>query len=123
MGRYDMPSARVCARTGLKRKLPSGKSYGKAGRAELTKTSRRATSIFAHSTRGTEMSKRKTRGKAKPNQDGSSAEINIRMYRVGFGDCFLLTLAGQYHILVDCGVHSKGNITVDGQSLIEKAFH
>ena len=49
---------------------------------------------------------------------GSAPEINIRMYRVGFGDCFLVTLAGKYHILVDCGVHNKGNIAVDGESLI-----
>jgi hypothetical protein len=43
-------------------------------------------------------------------------KIRIRMYRVGFGDCFLLSLpakdgkgAGPYrHILIDCGVHSQG---------------
>jgi hypothetical protein len=44
------------------------------------------------------------------------------MYRVGFGDCFLVTLKGVHHILVDCGVHNKGNIKVDGDSLIDKAF-
>ena len=46
------------------------------------------------------------------------------MYRVGFGDCFLLTLPtadGPRYVLVDCGVHSKGNIKVDGTSLIGKA--
>jgi beta-lactamase superfamily II metal-dependent hydrolase len=40
------------------------------------------------------------------------------MYRVGFGDCFLLSLpeetgrsAGRnYHILIDCGVHAQGDI-------------
>jgi beta-lactamase superfamily II metal-dependent hydrolase len=43
--------------------------------------------------------------------------IRIRMYRVGFGDCFLLSIPGnngstdrQFHILVDCGVHSQGDI-------------
>lgn len=41
--------------------------------------------------------------------------IRIRMYRIGFGDCFLVSLpmsgdGGFRHILVDCGVHSKGNI-------------
>ena len=40
------------------------------------------------------------------------------MYRVGFGDCFLVTLpltgGGVRHVLVDCGVHAKGNIgTID----------
>ena len=45
-------------------------------------------------------------------------EIRIRMYRVGFGDCFLLSLpketgqsAGRYnHVLIDCGVHAQGDI-------------
>jgi beta-lactamase superfamily II metal-dependent hydrolase len=44
--------------------------------------------------------------------------IRVRMYRVGFGDCFLVSFPSQenngaegtYHILVDCGVHSRGNI-------------
>ena len=48
--------------------------------------------------------------------DGKS--IRIRMYRVGFGDCFLLSIPTakgqstdrQQHILVDCGVHSRGDI-------------
>lgn len=40
-------------------------------------------------------------------------ELRVRMYRVGFGDCFLISLptaAGYRHILVDCGVHAKGDI-------------
>src|SRR5215210_3368385 len=45
-------------------------------------------------------------------------KIRIRMYRIGFGDCFLLSLpddsresTGRYsHILIDCGVHSQGDI-------------
>jgi beta-lactamase superfamily II metal-dependent hydrolase len=39
--------------------------------------------------------------------------IRVRMYRVGFGDCFLISLPapdGHQHILVDCGVHSQGDI-------------
>lgn len=38
--------------------------------------------------------------------------IRIRMYRVGFGDCFLLTLqtaGGPRHILIDFGVHPGGD--------------
>jgi len=55
---------------------------------------------------------------------GSSrgASILIRMYRVGFGDCFLVTLDDRYHILVDCGVHNKGNVKVGNTSLIDLAF-
>ena len=40
-------------------------------------------------------------------------ELRVRMYRVGFGDCFLLSLPGDnghHHVLVDCGVHAKGDI-------------
>jgi beta-lactamase superfamily II metal-dependent hydrolase len=44
------------------------------------------------------------------------------MWRVGFGDCFLVTLAGTHHILVDCGVHSQGNIAIGDDSLIHRAF-
>ncbi len=35
--------------------------------------------------------------------------VQIRMYRVGFGDCFLLTFnptsANPYHMLIDFGVY------------------
>lgn len=54
----------------------------------------------------------------------AAGNIQVRMYRVGFGDCFLLTLPtanGPRYVLVDCGVHSKGNIKVDGTSMIGKA--
>jgi beta-lactamase superfamily II metal-dependent hydrolase len=36
--------------------------------------------------------------------------IRIRMYRVGFGDCFLVSLPHGKHILVDCGVHAQGDL-------------
>jgi beta-lactamase superfamily II metal-dependent hydrolase len=49
------------------------------------------------------------------------ADIRVRMYRVGFGDCFLVTFGGKHHVLIDCGVHAKGNINVNGSSLIENA--
>lgn len=60
-----------------------------------------------------------------PARDAAAAgKIKVRMYRVGFGDCFLLTLPaadGPRYILVDCGVHSKGNIKADGTSMLGKA--
>jgi beta-lactamase superfamily II metal-dependent hydrolase len=40
----------------------------------------------------------------------SAAKIRIRMYRVGFGDCFLVSVPDgkkMKHILIDCGVHSQ----------------
>lgn len=41
---------------------------------------------------------------------GPPAGLRVRMYRVGFGDFFLVSVPagnGYKHILIDCGVHSK----------------
>ena len=48
----------------------------------------------------------------------SADMIRVRMYRIGFGDCFLLSLPvpnsngadSHRHILFDCGVHAQGDI-------------
>ena len=73
----------------------------------------------------------KTKKKPQPSNGGTTTggakgdgNIQVRMYRVGFGDCFLLTLPtadGLRYVLVDCGVHSKGNIKVGDTSMIGKA--
>lgn len=67
---------------------------------------------------------------AKSSKSGSakgqkaSGVLRVRMYRIGFGDFFLLTVptkTGPQHILIDCGVHA-GNIgTMDAcvQDLIK----
>lgn len=42
----------------------------------------------------------------------SGPNIRVRMYRVGFGDCFLVSVpakAGVRHMLFDFGVHPSGN--------------
>jgi len=42
--------------------------------------------------------------------------IRVRMYRVGFGDFFLMTVPGKTgpaHILIDCGVHAANIGTMD----------
>jgi len=68
--------------------------------------------------------KRNASGTSKPVDvvQPDKGSIRVRMYRVGFGDCFLLTLPaskgsssdGGDHILIDCGVHSQGDIgTID----------
>jgi beta-lactamase superfamily II metal-dependent hydrolase len=44
--------------------------------------------------------------------------IRIRMYRVGFGDCFLLRL-GESYILIDFGVHPGGDLGVMEQVLAD----
>ena len=58
----------------------------------------------------------------KVHKDGEQLKqrkIRIRMYRIGFGDCFLLSLPSEngkstelysHHILIDCGVHAQGDI-------------
>lgn len=45
-----------------------------------------------------------------PGAAAADDSIRVRMYRVGFGDCFLLSFPGGQHILVDCGVHARGDI-------------
>jgi beta-lactamase superfamily II metal-dependent hydrolase len=55
-----------------------------------------------------------------PPRRSKHASIRIRMYRVGFGDCFLISLkgeAGAAHILVDCGVHFRGDIETIEQAV------
>jgi beta-lactamase superfamily II metal-dependent hydrolase len=51
--------------------------------------------------------------KRRPARRGKAEGVlRVRMYRIGFGDFFLLTVptkAGPQHILIDCGVHA-GNI-------------
>lgn len=46
-----------------------------------------------------------------------SGSIRVRMYNVGFGDCFLLTLPDKRTILVDAGFHSQGKGEFDGNGL------
>ncbi|HEY1104572.1 MAG TPA: hypothetical protein VGE78_00305, partial [Agromyces sp.] len=45
--------------------------------------------------------------------------VSVRMYNVGFGDAFLITVDDDdtaWRMLVDCGVHSHGRFKVDGRS-------
>lgn len=46
-----------------------------------------------------------------PSIGGKPARLTVRMYNIGFGDCFLITsrMGGStWRMLVDCGVHSHG---------------
>lgn len=64
----------------------------------------------------TPASKPAPRGTAKPAAGGGPANIRVRMYRVGFGDFFLLTVPGTNgpaHILIDCGVHAANIGSID----------
>jgi beta-lactamase superfamily II metal-dependent hydrolase len=49
-----------------------------------------------------------------------SGKIRVRMYNVGFGDCFLLSLPGKKTILVDCGFHSLGKGEFSGAEIVEQ---
>jgi beta-lactamase superfamily II metal-dependent hydrolase len=54
----------------------------------------------------------------------NAGAIRVRMYRVGFGDCFLVSLPkgkDHAHILVDCGVHSQGNIKTIADAVADVA--
>jgi beta-lactamase superfamily II metal-dependent hydrolase len=71
--------------------------------AKLTRTATRA-----RRRRSVPQSRKPTGARA-----DSNGNIRVRMYRVGFGDCFLVSLpmdGGSAHILVDCGVHSQGDL-------------
>jgi beta-lactamase superfamily II metal-dependent hydrolase len=49
-----------------------------------------------------------------------SDKVQIRMYNVGFGDCFLITLPGKHTILVDAGFHSQGKGEFNGNQLADQ---
>lgn len=56
---------------------------------------------------------------------GSTKHLRVRMYRVGFGDFFLITVptkAGPKHILIDCGVHAGdiGSMKACVQDLVKE---
>ena len=51
----------------------------------------------------------KSRAKAPSAAAAAGTGLRIRMYRVGFGDFFLVSVpsgGGMAHVLVDCGVHA-----------------
>ena len=49
-----------------------------------------------------------------------SKTARVRMYNVGFGDCFLLALPGNHTMLVDAGFHSQGKGEFGGNDLAEQ---
>jgi beta-lactamase superfamily II metal-dependent hydrolase len=57
--------------------------------------------------------KKAAKKSAGSSKTGGKSQLRVRMYRVGFGDFFLITVPtkafGPQHILIDCGVHA-GNI-------------
>ena len=51
-----------------------------------------------------------------------SDKVQIRMYNVGFGDCFLITLPSKHTILVDAGFHSQGKGEFGGNELADQVI-
>lgn len=49
-----------------------------------------------------------------------SKQIRIRMYNVGFGDCFLLALPDKRTILVDAGFHAQGKGAFSTKELVQQ---
>jgi beta-lactamase superfamily II metal-dependent hydrolase len=50
-------------------------------------------------------------------------KIKVRMYNVGFGDCFLISIPtekGDRRILVDCGYHSQGKGKYSDKDLVKQ---
>jgi len=103
------------------KKKPAAKR-GKTAAKKTTRTSTRKTparpgNVAKKATRSKKTAKATRARKAPKTTRGAAAragagDIRVRMYRVGFGDFFLLsvpTRSGPQHILIDCGVHA-GNI-------------
>src|ERR671938_852281 len=119
-----MPTKKTTKKSAKKAaKKSAKKSAKKATKRAAKKTTRKAASAGRKT--GTKASKSATKSAAgkrpaapskghRPAGGGKSdGSIRVRMYRIGFGDFFLLTVPtkkhGRQHILIDCGVHA-GNI-------------
>jgi beta-lactamase superfamily II metal-dependent hydrolase len=84
-------------------------------------TTRKTKSASKQSTK--KSSKSKARAKNKPAAASKTdGRLRVRMYRVGFGDFFLVivpTSNGDQHILIDCGVFKGTSGTGDIGSIVE----
>jgi beta-lactamase superfamily II metal-dependent hydrolase len=64
-----------------------------------------------------------TKRSAKPQGATKKPKIQMRMYNVGFGDCFLLRIptdGGERRMLVDCGYHSQGKGEFTDRDLVQQ---
>jgi beta-lactamase superfamily II metal-dependent hydrolase len=91
------------------KKRATKKATKKTARKAARKTTKKATKKSAK-----KAAKKPAKKAAKKSASSKSQnKLRVRMYRVGFGDFFLITVptrtAGPQHILIDCGVHA-GNI-------------
>ncbi len=101
--RTKRPARGAAARTGTASKKPAS-PRGQRGGAQARTPGRRPAGPVG----GTPTSNAPASGQPAVADLGPSG-IRVRMYRVGFGDFFLLSLKtadGPKHILIDCGVHA-----------------
>jgi beta-lactamase superfamily II metal-dependent hydrolase len=95
-----------------KKAARAGAPTTRAGRSTSTKSAAAksaAAKVVRDSRKRGAAAKRSSRNSRDGNVQGV---LRVRMYRIGFGDFFLLTVptkTGSQHILIDCGVHA-GNI-------------
>ncbi|HJZ97062.1 MAG TPA: hypothetical protein VKE70_11200, partial [Candidatus Solibacter sp.] len=103
---------------------PAAKSARKTVSKTPRKTTKKASAKTASKTARTRKSAPTATSAVKPAPKATQkqaasrgpANIRVRMYRVGFGDFFLLTVPGKNrpaHILIDCGVHAANIGSID----------
>ncbi|HEY0545492.1 MAG TPA: hypothetical protein VGC91_08965 [Pyrinomonadaceae bacterium] len=95
------------------------KKAAKKAKRTGTPLSRKGRAATTRKTSAAKPGRKSHKPAAKPAKPGKasgngkvSGLLRVRMYRIGFGDFFLLTVptkTGSEHILIDCGVHA-GNI-------------
>lgn len=88
-----------------KKRAATGKATKRTSNAGARKTATKKTTAAKRPAKSTKSSAKKRGG-------GGKGDLRVRMYRVGFGDFFLVTVPtknGAQNILIDCGVHA-GNI-------------
>ncbi len=100
------------AKTAKKTSASSAKKSSKASVTATAKTGRKATVTTSAGAKA-----KKSTNAAPAPATGSASGLKVRMYRVGFGDFFLVTIPtskGDRFILIDCGVFKgttgKGDI-------------
>ncbi len=94
-------------------KKATKKSTGKAAKKTTKKAAKKTAKKTAKKVVAAKKTTKKAAKKSPATGGGGDGKLRVRMYRIGFGDFFLLTVptktAGPQHILIDCGVHA-GNI-------------
>jgi beta-lactamase superfamily II metal-dependent hydrolase len=61
--------------------------------------------------------------KKKHGATNTGGQVSIRMYNMGFGDCFLLRIPtddGERRMLIDCGFHSQGKGQFSDQQIVQQ---